>query len=518
MKAKIFALDLLPYRPYSKTDNIDAYYAHVASRCLEVMEYGNSLGMNEGDRKSCAMMMALYLEDIVSGLGIYQSFTEEMKARYGSYLPFYAITDDTYLHDEINVADVCFMFWHRLQLRATAEGTIVNPLDPNIAFIAESIMTVLDAAYEEAPENTKLQEMMRNTQFGADDFLSMRGCLRWFHYGCYLFAENQLELNGMMAQLQEQAADRNPWQMQQLAYTLDHQLIFNSNRQLLSLTTAEWAAKIMARHTDVALLQDIKPQPIQIYRYAGNTDDDYLFELASEEKTVYEVSRRSIDLTDMLADAKEADGEETDIYISGQLVEYGGKAWVNGLVRREPQEAAEAQTEHLRSLKEEHDKLADIYKNFLDKNDGEWLHFCEKKADVATFLSEKLGYNADRSAQLPPLDDKDGIMIYCTPHSGIGIVQAYTACVAHPKNTFYDQKRAAEEALALLVSPGVVSYEASQMLQAEGFVPDAAMKSILGPDHGRELVENNALFITDYFFHTYAEREEQLQKMMEQEG
>ncbi len=515
MKAKIFARDLLPYRPYTKTSDIDAYYAHVASRCLEVMEYGNTLGMPSDGRRSFAIMMALYLEDIVSGLGIYQTFTEEMKARYGEYLPFYAVTPDTYVHEEINVADVCFLFWHRLQLLANADDAIISPLDPNIAYVGESIMTVLDQAYEEAPENERIQELMKEFTFRADDFLTMCGALRWFHYGCYLFAENNMELNSMIDQMQKRTGGRDRVWMVNYSYMLNNHLIFNSTYQLLSLTTAQWVAKILGRHTDVSLLSTIKVHPVRIYRYAGSDADDYLLEEVSEQKTVCRVPRQSVNLGDVLGNTSVAGGAgAADLlpaqYVSGELIDYGGHSWPNSHLQAETQEAADVQMERLRQAAAAKEEFAETYRKFTEKNNGEWLHFCKTKGELTAFLTEVSGLDAEKGGKFPPLNGFNGIMVYCTPQSGIGIMHTYCDCVAHPDNSFYDQQRAAADALGLLVTPEVVRYEVASKLFDEGLLPDANIGSILGPEHGREILKKNAHFIIDYFYHTYAERERQL--------
>lgn len=55
------------------------------------------------------MYIAAYLEDQISELGLWQSFTAEHKRLYGKYLPFYP-TNSNYVADEINEEDIRLSF------------------------------------------------------------------------------------------------------------------------------------------------------------------------------------------------------------------------------------------------------------------------------------------------------------------------------------------------------------------------------------------------------------------------
>ncbi len=512
MKAKIFARDLQRYRPYAKMDEFDIYYARVASRCLEVMEYSDALDMDEDDSKSVAIMMALYLEDVVSGLGIWQTFTEEMKARYGYFLPFYAIDESDYVHEEINIADVCFMLWRRLQLRATDKNIIINPLDTGIAFVAESIMTVLDVAYEEAPENVRLLKFMQGITFDADDFLATRDILRWMHYGCYLFAENLEELNDFVEQRLRHDRVVTEERKRQETYMIDCVLIFASNTQLLSLTTPEWAEKMLSRHTDTSLLRTIKAHGIQTYRYVETTESDYVFEEVDDEKKPCPVTKMSIELDEIEQIAKElkdsaGEGKDGNLYISANLVEYGGKYWVNGAIHDTDSINAAEQLRVRRMWKANHKAKEEAYQKVLEKNNGDWIRFFKTIDEVNQFLTETLGYGMKDDDEQPPFNDSEGLCVFCTPQDGITVMQKCCYCVAHPNNPFYDKERAKENALIAIVNRQILPYSVSVRLQEEGLLPDAYLKSFLGDEYGRELVRKNARFLTDYFRNTYAERE-----------
>ena len=98
--------------------------------------------------------MAAYVEDVVSGLGLWRCFTKEHTALYGKPLPFRKVSAD-WLSDEVNEEDVAFLIWNTWQ-KATFSHGFVSPLHPDIIRQAAAFLPLVERAYEEAPENEAL--------------------------------------------------------------------------------------------------------------------------------------------------------------------------------------------------------------------------------------------------------------------------------------------------------------------------------------------------------------------------
>lgn len=113
------------------------------------------------------MYIAAYLEDQISGLGLWQSFTTEHKRLYGKYLPFYAVSSD-YIADEINEEDIRFIIWNTWQkVSSLHEHAYINPNNPSIKSRRKSFMP-----YWKKPMKKLLKtKLCRNT-------LAIRG-VRW---------------------------------------------------------------------------------------------------------------------------------------------------------------------------------------------------------------------------------------------------------------------------------------------------------------------------------------------------
>lgn len=105
--------------------------------------------------RALAIIMASYLEDVVSDAGTWRALTETHQARYGRPLPFYDLTDiDEYYPDEIHVQDVRFLIWHLTQ--HTSSSGFINPENNRIEKLAHKITDILLENYNEAPVNNDL--------------------------------------------------------------------------------------------------------------------------------------------------------------------------------------------------------------------------------------------------------------------------------------------------------------------------------------------------------------------------
>lgn len=153
-KYQIYANEWLKLHPYTSIQPSDSYFVNLSNELYRAC----TLALPDSFRKKLSMYIAAYLEDQISGLGLWQSFTTEHKRLYGKYLPFYAVSSD-YIADEINEEDIRFIIWNTWQkVSSLHEHAYINPNNPSIKKQAEIFYAILEKAYEEAPENETLSE------------------------------------------------------------------------------------------------------------------------------------------------------------------------------------------------------------------------------------------------------------------------------------------------------------------------------------------------------------------------
>lgn len=146
---KIYMQDWLKRKQCSRTEQSDTWYLNLANELYEQLEKEPRYAEQTHEFKTdTAVRLALYMHDAIQQEGGWCQFTARCKELYGSYLPFYTLTD-SYYHDEINPEDVCLLLW--MQENPADKIEMKNPLDAELIQTAGNLYKVLDALFEQAP-------------------------------------------------------------------------------------------------------------------------------------------------------------------------------------------------------------------------------------------------------------------------------------------------------------------------------------------------------------------------------
>ncbi len=267
MKKVIFTQEWMMMHPYEKPDEVDQYYTELANRIYHALDEGcfTHQFKNVDDAKQLALCLAAYFEDVISGTGIWKTFTTECKKRYGVHIPFYehesdfiqntlCDNDSVYDQDEINFADVKFLCWHHFQ-QSSYVREAVPFLFSTMELAAKLAYNILDQEYETAPENCRLYEYLCELPEEADEDdceIFRRDMLIWFHYGCYFNLGNLKRLRLALQQIEQtHQALSEP-----MVYALQMELTINSRGNLLSLSSYEWLDRICLNQSTHRLWED----------------------------------------------------------------------------------------------------------------------------------------------------------------------------------------------------------------------------------------------------------------------
>lgn len=176
-KRSIYANDWMALHPYQAAQPSDAFYVDLSNHLFDVCEMPQ---LPEVFRKKACLYIAAYLEDIVSGLGLWKAFTQEQKQLYGTTLPFYE-TGDNYYPDEVNMEDICFLLWNTWE-KALYKHSYIHPMEEAIRTTAQRMLPILEEAYETTPENDFLQGYFDSFKDEADGLKK----LNWLFGHTYL--------------------------------------------------------------------------------------------------------------------------------------------------------------------------------------------------------------------------------------------------------------------------------------------------------------------------------------------
>lgn len=254
---KIFPKDWLLLHPYKQSTPVDSYYTSIANRIYGFMEQTELSNSFEGDEtKQICIRLAAYFEDVISELGIWRTFINSFKEKYGSYLPFYT-PDDHYYDDEVNLEDVRFLLWHYTQqFHGQRRGTFVSPDNQVNEKTAKMIYQLFCDEWTTAPENSRMKKLFsKETRYEDQD--SYEPLLQWFYYNMYLFTDSNRELTEQSMTHWDEYRTQ-PEKLSNMLMNIHQRLIYVAQTELLGWTTPQWMAKIMpADHPDMPFMQEI---------------------------------------------------------------------------------------------------------------------------------------------------------------------------------------------------------------------------------------------------------------------
>jgi hypothetical protein len=186
----------------------DSYYLRLCNKTLKIIlqsELKAECGTTE-KAIQLACVLTAYFEDVISETGIFRSFTEHHRERYGRYLPFYDTTE-AYYPDELNLCDIHLLTWHTLSLwEKEEENYTVDPSlyeSDNIVAALDAIYHLFDEEFESAPQNEKMQEQLQLSPHAGME--EIRKLIVFFSQNSYL---NKIEYDLFIANELEKTEDR----------------------------------------------------------------------------------------------------------------------------------------------------------------------------------------------------------------------------------------------------------------------------------------------------------------------
>jgi hypothetical protein len=130
-KKDIIYLDRwLEFHPYSKPVQSDFYYPRLCNEAFGILKEHDVLvtgvAIHRDELMQLACFIVSYFEDVISGPGLWRTFTNGVWELYGKYIPFFDSDPDDYYPDEINLEDIQFLLRYFVSMRQYDES-VVSP-------------------------------------------------------------------------------------------------------------------------------------------------------------------------------------------------------------------------------------------------------------------------------------------------------------------------------------------------------------------------------------------------------
>lgn len=480
-KVRILGQNLSNAHPKGIASDTDMDYVNFANGIVSrISSIANDI--TNDDVFHIAMKCTLYYEDVIADAGIWRSFVETMRERYGKPLPFYEVDEENYYTDEPNLEDVRLLVWlARLDSHTTG---VANPENPVLMEMAEVIYQYMDEMFERMPVNESLAEYFHKAEF-VKDFYEARDAVKWVYLGSYLTSTTKA-LSAMV----DEANQLYHLYEDEAFYQAESTFIFTMNIGPLALCAKDWLVMILNSNGKKKEAQQIEGMEGITTAYHVRERGDNLFGTFSIERAdglLMDLDKEAFD--NLTGKSHSAD------YLYGCVISYDGKWYLSGSAFADCQlrELYEEEVEKYKTFKHRKPMDDKKYDKVIRGNNGSKLFYFKDEDAVTKFVSKTLGLKA-QDVNLPLLGSHhDNWTLFLPDASGqVLYLPDVAQLICDPQNPFYDEDIAMKDKLSLPVSvPNVfVCY-----LMEHKLLPGAGFVSIEGADKGIAQFQDNYDFV-----------------------
>ena len=156
----------------------DIYYARLENRLMNVLTDARrrfTILADPAVRREISFLCAAYLEDTVSGFGIFQTFRNIYESRNGSK---WGEGNEDYLDDEVNLEDIGFLISHSL-----SDTSASDEASAQIIAVSGILFPILIQAWESAPECSEMRAVIGSLISG-DNYDDAVSLMIWLFTRC----------------------------------------------------------------------------------------------------------------------------------------------------------------------------------------------------------------------------------------------------------------------------------------------------------------------------------------------
>lgn len=468
-----------PNQMRCSTDND---YARFGNKLLNSLHELRIPDVSNDELQEIAEVLTLYYEDVVSDVGVWQTFTHKMKELYNRPVPFYDTDSKPYYDDEPNEADICFLIWNTfLGLRP---DKIENPINPAIFDMARVTLQLMDDDFEQMPINEELKDFFAECSF-ADDFYTMRDVEKWVMADCFLTRNLNIMMDVASTFMESDTEELGEETMKRMFYTeFVHRICFTKMGPL-ALYAKEWLAAIMhhnGAHKAAKLVEQQEERELMPYSAVVINDEYEMVDVRGK------VIRSRIADFEFLHNSK-----ERKRYIFGEFVKYDNRWMPNGSVLQT--DSPEKMEEEKKKRKQEAHAGVPNYKKLLKQNDGSPLFYFKDYDALLTFEKDVMGLKGLDSPNLVcPAEYRHTNWTLFLPAADKGF-DAYpdiADCICDPHNPFYNSNVEPTTVLDMAIS---IDSDLLFHCMKHNLLPNAGLKSRFGKEAGIKVVQDNFDFV-----------------------
>lgn len=479
----------------------DMFYVGLANRIYPTIQkvFSAQPGFTTEVSKRMSIILACYVEDLVSGSGVWAAFTSLYKKKYGNSFPFYNIREQSSIflyNDEFpSFHAVLFLLWY--VANGVNPETVLNPNNPTLRMLAMALTPDLEKAYDEAPDTPARPMLMSEEEMGVPLFYQIRNLCEWLCDRCYLTHINDKkkatkDFEDFIKHVFHSVGRKDKGAEE---YALKSFLPMNALIGPLAIPAYKWLAEIVDLYHEpeeekyVHILAELKSRPYEYYRYVTVGESKLILEDINGEKLTLSVSTMP--------------GERfAPEVVSGNsalmsLVFLDGVWLMNGLGLQglPPEIYEECHTTYCEKVKQR----KAVYKYLIKAFDKQRIGVCGSYEEYMNFAYGDNAPNATGNPKLlADIRDAGNLLYFLNSDGTVSILPGWASCVKIKGNPYYDVEDAMPDGLSLIFDHSLTTPEIREYIIKNKLIPDAALSSVISVEAGRKLFQKNIRFFNDY--------------------
>jgi hypothetical protein len=446
-------------------------YVDVANRIYnQIKDFEISLPDADFLKMAIAINVAIYFEDKMSGIGLWNAFVSKHMQMYSRQLPFFEDIEELD-SDDINAQEVQLLVW--LVVSREFDERFLNPI--TMANSLGNVISDILNEYEDVEVNDELYDYIYDKS-KANDYFKLKQNLFWLRRSYLLSSplsdERFFDMMDSFAQ---------HFNKSESAYYADTTFSMTTEIGPLAIEPHIWLAEMYRNNGLIA-------------------EADRLSNLEYCQQDIFEVTK----IDSSYAILKDSDGEEYKLlntfpdlfregsFVSTALVKYGNYDWeINGVLFNSQKVSYDKACERRQKLKYSYEHS---YPMFMERTGGKRLLFFTKSSQIEEWL-KKISEGIDTNGFMMPGGEQ---VAFISKKAGIIFAPNIVHAVKSDDNPYYkkcDGRKMHSETMNAVINDEVTHPEMLQYLLQNNMLQDGDISGSLRSEMGNRIFTQNIDFI-----------------------
>lgn len=484
---RVIEYDWNSTHPFGLTCSSDKFYASFATELLYAFCCKNYDGqLPDGVLRSAAMSISAYLEDLVSGTGIWNAVRKMYREQNNRAFPFYDIDPEDYFDDDLNIEDVKLLIWQAFNRIGNAEARVFSPMSPAVQLLAETAYDSLIENFDKAPCASRVADRLRKVMRNGD-YLEVRTLGYWLSVLSPLTAA-PYAIDNMMDMAKEDYEEySNHLDIEMYLYSHEARNGW-MDRMSLNGCPSYMLLSVMAENAGHSSLAD-KLRNVKVYEHI-------VYTIENKTKTHILVKDRIGRTFNVVKDSF-AGGVNLKALEAGygDFVRYGNDYYLNGLSFFFNQMDNSAKETKIFGITDEMLQLTD---EIVRKNRGRRLYYCKDLEEVSEHMPLNLPIKS--ADQLGEDADKDILLILSSTDGPI-LKPGMCSMFKDKANPFYNNSIFEDLGMKQLsfIADSYMPDDVIEYIVSHNLLHKAYIHTSQGKRLGKALVQDNMAFLMRFY-------------------